>query len=324
MADDYYETLGVARGASDEEVRKAYRDLARKHHPDLNPDDPAAKRKFQAVQEAFEVLNDPKRREQYDRFGSAFDPSRPGEAWPPGGQTWGTGPAGAAGEGGQFEFDLGDLFGGASPRGGGGGAFADLYKQFGGGAARSRTTPAARGQDIVHEIEIPFTTAVAGGEVALGVERGAGKPETIQVKIPAGIEDGRKIRLRGQGNPGGRGSVAGDILLTVRVTPHAWFRRRGDRLEVTVPVTIAEAIRGAKVDLPTPKGTITLTIPAGANSGQTLRVRGHGVQWQGKPAGDLFADLQVTLPADLSPADREALAATSDRYPQAPRAKLAW
>jgi DnaJ-class molecular chaperone len=325
MADDYYATLGVPRGATDEDIRKAYRELARKHHPDLNPDNPAAKRKFQEVQEAFEVLNDPQRREQYDRFGHDFDPARGGGGWPPGGQTWGAGPAGASGGGAQFEFDLGDLFGGAAPRGAaGGGAFADLFKQFGGGAARPKGAPAARGQDIVHEIDVPFVTAVAGGEVALGIERGAGRPETIQVKVPAGIEDGRRIRLRGQGNPGGRGGPAGDILLTVRVAPHAWYRRRGDRLEVTVPVTLAEAIRGAKIDLPTPKGTITLTIPAGANSGQTLRVRGHGVQWQGKPPGDLFAELQVTLPADLSAADREAIAAVSDRHPQSPRAKLAW
>ncbi|MGL4514748.1 MAG: DnaJ C-terminal domain-containing protein [Lacipirellulaceae bacterium] len=323
MANDYYATLGVTREATDEEIRKAYRDLARKHHPDLNPDNPKAKQKFQEVQVAFEVLNDPKKREQYDRFGSAFDPSRGAGAWPPGGQTWGSGPAGASGEGAAFEFDLGDLFGGASRPSGGGGAFADLFKQFGGGA-RPRPAPATRGGDIVHEISVSFATAVAGGEVALTVERGSGKPEEIQVKVPAGIEDGRKIRLRGQGNPGARGAVAGDILLTVRVAPHPWFRRRGERLEVTVPVTIAEAMRGAKIDLPTPKGTITLTIPAGATSGQTLRVRGHGVQWQGKPPGDLFAEVQVALPADPSADDREALAAISDRYPQSPRAKLAW
>ena len=316
MAEDYYDVLGLSRAASEDEINKAYRDLARKHHPDLNPDDAAAKKKFQEVTAAFEVLSDPKKREQYDRFGPAFEQMKGGGAggWP------------GAGGGQQFEFDLGDLFGGGGPPGAGGaGGFADIFKHFGGGApprGRSnagRSTP-SRGEDIQTEITVPFRTAVSGGEAALSLQRSGGKTETLTVKIPAGLEDGRKIRLRGQGNPDPMGGDQGDLLLTVHVAPHPQFRRQGARLEVSIPVTLAEAARGAKVDLPTPKGVITLTIPPGTSSGTKLRVKGHGVA----PAGDLFAEVLVVVPAELSDADREAIAKISDRYPQSPRDELRW
>lgn len=326
MADDYYNVLGVARGASEEEVRKAYRELARKHHPDRNPDDPAAKKKFQDVQRAFDVLNDPKKREQYDRFGVDFENTsgpHPGGGFPGGGFPGGF-PGGGRGPGGPgqgAEFDLNDLFGG-----GGGGGFADLFKQFGNGGrgAQQRTAQPVRGADIEHEITVPFATAILGGEAAIGLSREGGKRETLTVKVPAGVEDGRKIRLRGQGDPSPTGATPGDLLLTVHVAPHPAFQRSGKRLDVTVPVTLAEAAEGAKVDLPTPKGVITLTIPPGTSSGKRLRLKGLGVDPNGDSPGDLYAEVQIVLPEGLSEADQAELASVSKRYDQSPREDLRW
>ncbi len=319
MADDYYATLGVSRGASADEIRKAYRKLARKHHPDLNPDDPKAKAKFQEVQKAFDVLNDPKKREMFDRYGSAYESMGAGG---PGPRPW-PGGAGGPGAGGQpFEVDLEGLFGG-----GGGGGFADLFRQFGqrgkAGASRREAAP-ARGADLEHELTVPFATAVLGGEAQIGVRRGDGRTETLQVKIPAGIDDGKKIRLRGQGEPGPSGGPAGDILIRVVVAPHPHFRRDGKNLQVDVPITLAEALRGAKIDVPTPHGTITVTVPPGASSGKKLRVKGHGVKPSSGPPGDLFAELEIVLPKTLSEDDRDALTRIAEKYADNPRAHLHW
>jgi DnaJ-class molecular chaperone len=144
------------------------------------------------------------------------------------------------------------------------------------------------------------------------------------VKIPVGIDDGKKIRLRGQGEPGAGGAPAGDILLTIRVSPHPYFRRAGNRLDVRVPVTLAEAALGARVDVPAPQGTITLTIPPNTSSGKRLRVKGHGVRPAGQPAGDLFAEIQIVLPESLSESERQQLAEISNRHPQHPRSELRW
>lgn len=318
MAEDYYATLGVPRSASAEDVKKAYRNLARKYHPDLNPDDPKAKEKFQQVQTAFDVLSDSKKRELYDRYGSAY------ESMHAGGTGGAAGPRGRSGGGagaGGFDVNFEDLFGG----GGGGASFADLFKQFNQrGAQRQRHAAATPGADLEHELEVPFATAVLGGEAQIAVRREDGRTETIRVKIPAGIESGKKIRLRGQGEPGERGGPAGDILIRVEVAPHPTFRRQGKRLEVTVPITLGEALRGGKIDVPTPHGTITLTIPPGVSSGRKLRVKGHGVRPASGEPGDLFAELQIVLPPTLSEEDREQMAAIAEKYTHGPRGDLRW
>jgi DnaJ-class molecular chaperone len=315
MAQDYYDTLGVPRTASADEIKKAYRKLARKHHPDLNPDNPKAKEKFQEVQTAFDVLSDAKKRELYDRYGSAYESVGAGSAGGPRG--W-PGDGGAQGE--PFEVNLEDMFGG-----GAGGGFADMFKHFSqrGRGQQRRPQPSA-GADVEHELSVPFATAVLGGEAQIAVQRGDGRIETIRVKIPAGIDDGKKIRLRGQGEPGLNGGPAGDILIRVAVAPHPAFRRQGKRLDVTVPISLAEAAAGGKIDVPTPHGTITLTVPPGSSSGRRLRVKGQGVRAGEGPPGDLFAELQIVLPPGLSEEDRNQLAAIGQHYAGNPRAGLSW
>lgn len=319
MAKDYYDILGVKRGASADELSKAYRELARKYHPDLNPKDDSAKEKFQEVQSAFDVLSDPKKREQYDRFGPGFEnmggPGGPGagpQGWPGGGFGGGQG---------NVNVDLNDLFGG-----GGGGGFSDLFKHFGGGAGPAGARPRApqRGHDLEHELTVPFASAVKGGQAALNLRRANGKSESISVKIPAGIDDGKKIRLRGQGDPGPGGGPAGDILLTIRVAPHPVFVRTGMRLDVVAPITLAEAAEGAKIDVPTPHGIVTLTVPPGASSGKKLRLKGQGVQPANKSPGDLYVELQIVMPEGLTAEEQKQLAEISSRHPQSPRNELRW
>ncbi len=300
MADDFYKTLGIQRNASQADVQKAYRDLARKYHPDLNPNDKTAKEKFQKVQAAFDVLNDSSKREMYDRYGSSFESRAQGGPQP------GHGGTGAAP--GFEEIDLGELFGsryGGDPSSIFGDLFGGQYRRKGsaGTGKRGRKPPAepTAGADLQQQIEIPFQTSILGGEIELGVPRSTGHVDTINVKIPAGITDGAKMRLRGQGESLG-GEPAGDILLTVRVAPHPWFTRRGNNLEVKLPVTLAEAILGAKVDVPTPRGTISLRIPPHTSSGTKLRIKGHGVKAKDGPAGDLFADVFIMLPEKIDDA----------------------
>jgi DnaJ-class molecular chaperone len=322
MAKNPYETLGLKRDASDDEIQKAYRKLARKYHPDMNPDDATAKTKFQEVQSAFEILSDAEKRKRFDQFGTADPQYAPGGGGP-GGPRWSysSGPQ-------TNPYDLNDLFGvGGDDEGAGG--FADLFKQFrrgggGGVGGGRRSAPASRGGDLKHEMTVPFATTVRGGEAAVSVQRADGNLETITIKIPAGIDDGKRIRVRGQGEPGEGGAPAGDILVTIRTSPHPFFRRTGNRLDVRVPVTLAEAAQGAKIDVPTPWGTITLSIPPGTSSGRRLRIKGHGIRPKTGDPGDLFAEIQITLPAELTEEERKTLAEISDRHPQHPRTELRW
>ncbi|MEZ6094638.1 MAG: DnaJ C-terminal domain-containing protein [Pirellulaceae bacterium] len=311
MADeDYYKTLDVPRSATQAEIQKAYRKLAKKYHPDLHEDKDKAKQQFQKIQAAYDVLGDEEKRKLYDQFGPQFEQMKGAGAGPfGGGYGGGQNPFG----GGGMEIDLGDLFGrgggGASGRGGGGG-FEDIFRYFGGGAGGGRApggrSPGA-GQappqpeeqlDHVMDITVPFAAAVSGGEHRVTLDRGAGKTETLTAKIPAGIASGQRIRLREQGHSG-RGGKRGDLYLRVNVAPHPFYRRHGLHLMVTLPVTIMEALLGTKVDLPTPHGTVTLTVPAGSNSGRVLRLKGMGIK-TAKGDGDLMAELEIIVPDQLS------------------------
>ena len=324
MAEDYYKTLGVSRSASQDDIRKAYFGLARKFHPDKNPEKDA-KKKFQKIQAAFDVLNDPHKRELYDRYGSSFEtlgaggPGGPGRGGPsPGGGF----PGGAQGfEDVDFSQFFGDKFGAQ-----GGPDLSDIFSQFRRTAGRSRRPTAAkrRGADIAHEMTVPFETAISGGEVQLRIEHPSGKAETLTVKIPAGIEEGKKIRLRGQGEADPAGGTPGDLLITIHLAPHPYFQRKGNNLLLRVPVTLGEAALGAKIDVPTPKGTVALRVPPGTSSGSKLRIKGRGVAPKSGPAGDLLAEIQIMIPKDLDDADREAIEAIEQKHVLHPRADLRW
>jgi DnaJ-class molecular chaperone len=318
MAEDFYKTLGVARNASQADIQKAYRDLARKHHPDMNPDNPGATKKFQEIQAAFDVLNNPEKREMFDRYGSAFETM--GQRAPQN-PSWQAGPGGGAGV---EDIDFGQFFGDRFGQGGEG--LGDIFSHFrrasgrGGGGGNSKR----RGGDAASEVTIPFGTAISGGEIQLGLRRQSGETETIVVKIPPGIEDGKKMRLRGKGEPAvGRGT-AGDLMLTVHVAPHPFFSRKGNDLLVRLPITLGEAVAGASVDVPTPSGTVSLHVPPGTSSGKKLRIKGHGVAPKSGVKGDLLAEMQIVLPANLPEADRETIRQIDARNPSNPRQALRW
>jgi DnaJ-class molecular chaperone len=324
MEEDYYKVLGVERSATAEEIQKAYRALARKYHPDLNPGDKKAAERFKQVQQAYDVLNDAEKRKKYDQFGAGFEQFA-GAGWPPQGAGTGRGGAGQ-----QFQdVDFSQFFGGA---GGGGqmpGGFEDILRQFAGGGAatggrRRRPRGPLRGQDVEAEIEIPFNVAIQGGSWEVTFRRDGQHTETISIKIPAGISDGKQMRLRGKGEPSPSDGPDGDLLLTVRVAPHPFFTRRGNDLEVKVPVSFAEAALGAKVDIPSPHGTITLSIPPGTSSGKRLRVRGMGVKPSSGEKGDLYAEVQIVLPGKFSEADAKLIRQLDESNPSQPRKGLVW
>lgn len=316
MAEDYYKTLEVSRTASAEEIQKAYRRLARKYHPDLHEDEKEkekAKQRFQQIQSAYDVLSEPEKRELYDRYGENFQQM-------PQGSPFGGG-AGAAGPGG-MEIDFSQLFGGGGP------GFEQIFRQFGGapgGGGQRRRGPQPMQQpmdlDLEEEITVPFSVAVSGGEHQLSLTRG-GKTETLTIKIPKGIEPGKKIRLRRQGQVG-PGGTQGDLIVAVKVAPHPSYMRTGNQLHVKLPITVEEAVLGTKVDLPTPHGTITVTVPAGSSSGRVLRLKGMGVHDGSK--GDLLAEIEIVVPEQISAEDRGALVAILERIQQpSPRKNLTW
>ena len=293
---DYYEVLGVSRSASKDEIRKAYKKLARKFHPDVKPADPDSEKKFSEITEAYDVLSDEEKRKNFDQFGHAFRGAGGGSG---GGNPFeGFGGGGSGGAAFDLEDLLGGMFGGGG-RGGGGGS------PFGGG--RRGQPRAQKGSDVKAEITIPFTVAVEGGEHSLAIQQGS-KSERLSVKIPAGIDDGQSIRLAGQGSPGLGGGTAGDLLVTIHISSHPWFRRDGHNLLVDVPVTPSEAALGAKVDVPTlTEGVVVLSVPPGTSSGAKLRLRGKGVRNpKTGDRGDQFVVLKIVLPKELS-ADARAL-----------------
>ncbi len=322
MADrDFYEVLGVARDASSDQIKKAYRTLARKHHPDANPGDKASEAKFKEVQNAYDILSEPEKKSRYDQFGhAAFDPSSP---FGPraGASEW----AARAGGGQVFEgVDLGAYFGpgagrspGAGPAEGAGGGIFDeiLTRMRGDKAGRRRGAPRAP-EAAEAAISIPFLTAIRGGETTIDLEREPGRRETKVIRIPPGLEPGRKIRLRGLGDPSGQA----DLVITVGVDPHPYFTRDGSNLSVEVPISAAEAILGAKVEVPTLDGSKTLTIPPGTSSGQRLRLRGQGVpDSKGHDAGDLYIVPKVVVPRPIDDESRDLIEQFAARNPSRPR-----
>jgi len=328
MSDDYYATLGVSRSASGDDIQKAYRKLARKYHPDMNPDDKAAQKKFKEVQQAYDVLSDDKKRKMYDQFGPQFEQmgagGGAGPQWtgqvPPGFGGFDFGGGGGGGGEAGLPPELQDLL--RQFTGGGGGGF-----EFGGGPQPRRRSrrPGQPGATVQHEVEVPFRTAVMGGEVSLRVSRAGRKVETISVKIPAGIESGKTIRLRGQGEPSPTGGPAGDLLITVRVAPHSSFRRDGLDLIARVPVTLAEAALGAKVDVPTPHGTISLKVPGGTSSGTRLRAKGQGIKAADGRTGDLYAEISITIPKTIDEPSADLVRQLDGHWKQSdPRSELEW
>ena len=285
--------------------------MARKYQPDLHPDDDAAKEQFKKVQTAFDVLNDPSKREMYDRYGSSFEGvNAGGGGWSPQGHQGGFQAGG--------EVDLESLFGGG---------FADL---FGGGKRRSsrpRRSASTQGEDITANIRIPFQLAIDGGKTEVRFDRD-GHSETLSITIPQGLPDGARMRLRGQGRPGSGGGAAGDLLLEVGVEPHPVYRREGDTLAVNLPISLSEAMEGAKVDLPTPWGVISLRLPAGTSSGKKLRAAGMGVRHTNGSKGDLIAEVQIVLPDLKNEAESksllDAVKAAELSSPKDPRAAIKW
>jgi curved DNA-binding protein len=312
MALDYYKVLGVSRTATADEVRKAYKQLAREHHPDVKPNDTAAAERFKQANEAYEVLSDPEKRKQYDQFGEAWKHARQGGPFP------GGGPFGGGG-GRQVDIDINDLFGQ------GGVDLGDLFGgAFGGGRrGRSAGPRSTRGEDAQTTVAVPFHIAALGGSYDIHLDRN-GNPETLSVKIPAGIRDGGTIRLAGQGNPGAGGGAAGDLLITVQVAPHPYFRRDGNDLLLDVPLTIREAALGAKVDVPTlSEGMVTVTIPPGTSSGAKLRLKGKGVpDPKSKQPGDQFVVVKIAVPKDLSEQAKTSLDQFDQAAPLSPRSGL--
>ena len=277
---DFYEVLGVPRSASQDEIRKAYKKLARKFHPDVKPADPDAEKKFSEITEAYDVLSDEEKRKNFDQFGHGFRGGGGGGGNPF--QGFGGGSGGGA------AFDLDDLLGGMF---GGGGR----------GGGRRAQPRAQKGADAKADITIPFTMAVEGGDYSLNVQQGS-KSERLTIKIPAGIDDGQTIRLAGQGGPGVGGGAPGDLLVTIQIAAHPWFRRDGSNLLVDVPLTPSEAALGAKIDVPTlTEGLVVLSVPPGTSSGARLRLRGKGVRHpKTGDRGDQFVVLKIVLPKELS------------------------
>jgi DnaJ-class molecular chaperone len=291
---DLYETLGVARSATPEEIKKAYRQLTRQHHPDKNPGNKAAEERFKDVSSAYEVLGDAERRKAYDEFGEmsltqGFDAER-ARAYRRAQQ------AGPSGFPGGVFTDYGE----ATET-----SFDDLLSRlFGGGrVSGSFHRSQRRGADIRGEIAVSLLDALHGVTVPLRIE-GTDGSRTLDVKVPEGISDGGTLRLRGQGGPG---EPAGDVLLTVKVRTHRRLAREGNDLLLKLPVTAYEAYRGGSVDIPTPWGPVSMKLPAGAQNGQTLRLRGKGVKTR-TGAGDLLVTLDVRMPAGGDERLLEALA----------------
>ena len=307
---DYYQLLGLDRSATAEQIRKAYRKLARTYHPDVNKS-PEASTKFAEVTEAYDVLSDAKKRKSYDRFGHAGVGVGAG-GFSPGGWSTNDGPGG--------NFDAGDF---AS-------AFEQYFGASGGSPFGGRVSPTAqprpaprRGQDMTHSLSVSFMTAARGGAEQVRVRDGESGMQTISVKIPPGIEHGAKLRIKGQGHAGSAGGQTGDLILTLTVGKHPYFRREGLDLLIDVPITIVEAALGVAVSVPLLKGSVQIKFPGGASSGQRLRVPEKGLQDAKGRYGDFFAVVQIVAPESLSEHWRKQLETLSKELKN-PRERSSW
>jgi curved DNA-binding protein len=298
---DYYKSLGVEKTASTDEIKKAYRKLARKYHPDVNPNNKEAEEKFKEISEANEVLSDPEKRKKYDTLGA--DWKRYEQTGGQGGFDWGKYSQGQPGGGGyQYQGDF---------EGFGGGGFSDFFESiFGGGfgrqqqraGGRTRGGFAYKGQDYQAEMEISFDEAFHGTERILNVIN-----QKLRIKTKPGVSDGQVLRLKGKGGPGPNGGEAGDLFITVRVAPHPEYKRKGDDLYKDVSVDLYTAILGGEIHVPTISGNIKVKIPAEAQNGMTLRVKGKGFPKYGHESehGDLYLKLKIQIPKNLSQKEKD-------------------
>jgi molecular chaperone DnaJ len=345
-AKDLYSVLGVERGASTDDIRKAYRKLARKLHPDVNPGDKQAEERFKDVTFANDVLSDAEKRKLYDEFGdeglqAGFDPARAREF-----KRWQE-----SGRGFSFEGDNGGSFdfGSFRVRRGESGGFSDILNDIFGQGARATAEEPEAGRDLEHRIEVDLLDALRGITMPVTVRRpvpcatchgtgrvgrkacttcgGTGsveKRERLQVKIPPGVADGARVRVSGKGGSGRGGGSTGDLYFIVKVRPHPRIQREGKDLTLEVPVTVSEAVLGATITVPTPQGPIKLKVPPGSQGGQRLRVPGRGSpDPKGGPPGDLYVRLMVQVPKNGERDDlRDALAKLEKAYGEDPRAAL--
>jgi len=382
---DYYEVLGVKKDAGEDELRKAYRRLARKYHPDLNPGDKPAEERFKELQEAYDVLGDAKKRQMYDQVGFYSEQGFPGA----GGAGAGQQPPGGFGFGG---FDFSDMFaGGEAPRyeeqarGGGGGGFGDIFGQFFGGQKRERQAQPTPGADLEYALNVDFWRAVKGTTARLNITRQeqcvtcqgsgssggnnvlcpncngsgtvvqqagsmrfnlscpkcegsgrlrnacptchgdgrVGRTESVEVRIPPGVSNGDRLRVAGKGNAGTGGAPAGDLNITVRVEPHAFFVREGDNVQISVPLTVWEAALGTKIEVPTIEGRALLKIPQGTQNGQKFRLREKGIfNSRRNTRGDEIVEVRVVAPKAQDERTREILRELAQLHEEDPRAEM--
>ena len=317
---DYYATLGVVKTATDKELKAAYRKLARKHHPDVNPGDKSAEARFKEINEAYEVLGDPEKRRKYDELGANWrmyeQAQQQGQPFP-GGSPFGG--FGGAGEGGAWTINMGgpggyrtmsedemrDMFGTDDPFssffhtffGGGGGASAGA----GEGRARGRAPRPSKGRDIESEAELTLEEAYHGAMRRISINIG-GHARSVDVRIPAGVKDGSRVRASGEGESGSGGAASGDLFLRVRIRPHPVFERKGDDLYVKVPIPVTAAVLGGEAQVPTITGSVRLKVPETTQPGQVFRLKGHGMPIVGRTdvKGDLYATADVQLPRSLT------------------------
>ena len=313
---DYYEVLGLSKGAGEADIKKAYRRLAKQFHPDQNKGDKKAEERFKEIQEAYSVLSDKDKRARYEQFGHAgLDPRYGAEAGGP--TSWSV----REGE----PIDLGDFaeifgFGGPGERGGRDSIFEQMFS--GRGRRGGPVHEPISGEDVEYEVDLSFEQAIRGTTLDLVIS-GAKKKETISVRIPPGVRDGQRIRVRGKGQPGAAGGSHGDLHVICRVQPHPYFRREENDIYLIVPITVSEAALGAKVDMPTLDGMRTVTVPPGTPSGAKLRLAGLGVpNPRDGGRGDHFAVIKIVPPKELSEEQRNALETLARAEKRSPREGL--